>query len=118
MSTVVEPQILTFSREEKDIEIANTIVKQILDNDITALGVIDCRVQQRYTLEKGVLFHRVIVKTGEQRSTRGNIKITLNWQDLYDVVIYSTDRFGLEKKVLKRYESIFADSLSAILRKI
>ncbi len=105
------------SINSNDVLIAETIVDQILHFDPLSMGCIACPPSKRSVIERGVLMRRVIVKQME-RETYGNIEITLNGSDLYDIRGYSTDKWGQPKKIIFEYSDVYFDQLWEKLRKI
>lgn len=84
--------------DDRNREIATEILRQQLKIDILVWGCIDSKTKNRMPIANGVRMTNVIVKQGA-RATRGNIEITLNGLDYYDIVAYSTNQLGQPKKV-------------------
>lgn len=89
------------------IQIANTILKQI---GFMTRGCLDMKGSSCFATDSGLKAVNVIV--GPRK--RGNIEITLNAADLYDIkVTRTTKRDG--ETILEEWEDVYCDQLSSIL---
>lgn len=98
---------------EQNREIANTILQQV---GTVVRGCLDMG-RNCYTIERGVIAKNAIVGHTEQRMTRGDIEITLNGNDLYDIKLTRTTKAKGEH-VIKEWNDIFASDLRSTLDSI
>lgn len=89
------------------LEVANTILRQI---GTMTRGCLDMKGSSCFATDSGVIAKNVLV--GPRK--RGDIEITLNGADLYDIeVSRTTIRTG--KTVLREWDNVYADQLSGLL---
>lgn len=72
---------------DENRQIANSILQQIGTMVRGCLDMKNC-----YTIENGVIAKNAIVGQSEQRQQRGDIEITLNGNDLYDIKLTRTTK--------------------------
>lgn len=109
--------VAAHSEDSYDIAIADTIIKQIFQMDALCFGALACGPANRSAISYGLLMRRVIVRQ-TSRATYGNIEITLNELGFYDIVGYSTDKWGQPKKVVFENSNLDPRQLWENLRSI
>jgi hypothetical protein len=98
---------------EQNREIANTILQQV---GTFVRGCLDMG-RNCYAIENGVIAKNAIVGHTEQRMTRGDIEITLNGNDLYDIKLTRTTK-AKGAHVIKEWNDVFASDLRSTLDSI
>lgn len=112
-----------------DEEMRDTIVSQILGMDSIALNCIMAYEDTRKAIVGGLKLERVIVNQswaflpeddndGKLTQLLGNIEITINGGDLYDVRGYTVDENGVAQEMQFEVNDVFAFNLSEVLRRI
>lgn len=91
----------------RKMQIANTILRQI---GPMVRGCLDMKGSSCFATDSGLIAVNVIV--GPRK--RGNIEITLNAADLYDIKITRTTKRDGET-ILEEWEDVYCDQLSSIL---
>lgn len=98
---------------DQNREIANTILAQV---GTMVRGCLDMG-RNCYTIENGVLAKNAIIGHTEQRMTRGDIEITLNGKDLYDIKLTRTTQ-AKGTYTVKEWHDVFASDLRSTLDSI
>ena len=99
--------------KDQNREIANTILAQV---GTMVRGCLDMG-RNCYAVENGVIAKRAIVGYTDRRVIRGDIEITLNSNDLYDIkLIRTTQAKGTH--VIKEWHDIHAADLRSTLDSI
>ena len=73
---------------DQNVQIANTILTQV---GTMVRGCLDMG-RRCYAIPNGVVAKNAIIGYTDQRMVRGDIKITLNGKDLYDITLIRTTK--------------------------
>lgn len=104
---------VTKNSPEVNRAIANTILEQV---GVMVRGCLD--MKKCYTIENGVIAKNAIIGTSVQNFRRGDISITLNGLDLYDVELSRINKRTFEKTITKEWNNVDVSSLRSVLDSI
>lgn len=112
--------ILEPSYKLENQAVAQDILEQVTDACWTALEDIEAPRRKRVPVESGVLLRKVVVHRDHEkgRNNWGNIQISLNGQETYDMAGWTTDKHGSHKVTVFDYKNVTGDQLGLILHKI
>lgn len=106
-------ETLTKNSPEVNRDIANTILTQV---GTLVRGCLDMRTC--YTIENGVIAKDAIIGMNAVNARRGDITITLNGLDLYDITLSRMNKKTFENKTVKEWENVDVSTLRPILNSI
>lgn len=103
----------TKNSPEVNKEIADTILTQV---GYMVRGCLD--MKKCYTVENGVIAKNAIIGTNTSNFRRGDITITLNSLDLYDIKLSRINKKTFEQITVKEWNNVDVSSLRSTLDSI